>query len=231
MCGRYQNALEPAELVELYRIQAEAWGRPAKLPNWNVAPRQSVPVIVRDGEGRRAGVTMRWGFPPIWVAREGKDPFNAPPLVNAKGEEAAKKPTWSKALRERRCLVPSTGFYEWLTRDGERLPLWFRPAVGRTLTFAGVWGPFEWGEKAGWPCVAILTTAPNGDLAGVHDRMPVLLRPEDEDAWLEPGADVATFLHPAPDGTLSPVEVNRSLNSREAEGEGVLVADWVRGGG
>lgn len=228
MCGRYQLGLDPEELALLYRIQSEAWGRPAKLPNWNVAPRQSVPVIVRDAEGRRTGITMRWGFPPLWVAKDGKDPFDAPPLVNAKGEEAAKKPTWSRSLRERRCLVPSTGFYEWLTRDGERFPLWFRPSSGRTLTFAGVWAPFDWGEKKGWPCVAILTTTPNGEVASVHDRMPVVLSPEEEDAWLAPDADPAAFLHSAPDGTLAPVEANRALNRREAEGPGVVEADWAR---
>lgn len=228
MCGRYQNGLDPAELVELYRIQAEAWGRSAKLPNWNVAPRQSVPVVVRNAAGEREGITMRWGFPPLWVAKQGKDPFNAPPLVNAMAEEAASKPTWSKALRERRCLVPTTGFYEWLSRDGERYPLWFRPAQGRVLTLAGIWGPFDWGEKLGWPCVAILTTAPNDEVAPIHDRMPVVLSPEQEDAWLDPKADVASFLKSAPAGTLAPIEAGRALNKREAEGPEVVAGDWVR---
>lgn len=76
---------------------------------------------------------------------------------------------------------------------------------------------------------AILTTGPNADLAGVHDRMPVILRPDEEDAWLAPDADPAAFLKPAPDGTLVAVEANRALNSREAEGPGVVEADWSRG--
>ncbi len=229
MCGRYQNALDPAELALLYRVQREAWGRPAKLPNWNVAPRQSVPVVLREADGPRAVVTMRWGFPPLWVAKQGKEPFDAPPLVNAMAEEAAKKPTWSRALRERRCLVPTTGFYEWLTIGKDRFPLYFRPSIGRTLTLAGVWGAFDWGERKAWPCVAILTTRPNAEVAPVHDRMPVVLSPEAEDAWLDPASDPSAFLQSAPDGTLTPAEVSRALNSREAEGEGVMIADWVRG--
>lgn len=223
MCGRYQNALDPAELVELHRIQHEAWGRPAKLPNWNVAPRQSVPVIVRDAAGERAVVTMRWGFPPLWVARDGKDPFDAPPLVNAKAEEAAQKPTWKKALRERRCVVPTTGFYEWETVGGERRPLWFRPAHGRVLRLAGVWGAFDWGERKAWPCVAILTCAPSDDIAHVHDRMPVILPDEEaEAAWLAEGPPPMERCVPAPTGTLVAQRVSAALNSREAEGPGVL---------
>lgn len=226
MCGRYQNALEPAELVELHRIQREAWGRPSRLPSWNVAPRQSVPVIVRDTDGARAVVTMRWGFPPVWVARDGKDPFDAPPLVNAKVEEAAQKVTWKKPFRERRCVVPTTGFYEWQTIDGERRPLWFRPAHGRVLNLAGVWGPFDWGERKGWPCVAILTCAPSADIAHVHDRMPVILLDEPaEAAWLAEGPPPPGLCVPAPAGTLVAVPVSRAVNHREADGPELLVAD------
>ena len=228
MCGRYQQALDPAELVELYRIQREAWGRPPRAPAWNVAPRQSVPVIIRDETGQRVGVTMRWGFPPMWLAKQGKEPFDAPPLVNAMSEEAAKKPTWSKALRERRCLVPTTGFYEWLTIGKERFPLHFRPSSGKTLTLAGVWSPFDWGEKKGWPCMSILTTSPNALVAPVHNRMPVVLSDEAAERWLAPDADPGGFFGPGPDGALIATEANRALNSREAEGPEMVVADWVR---
>lgn len=240
MCGRYQQLLSPEELEVLYGLHRKAWGRDYKFPNYNVAPRQSVPVVVME-EGQRAGRTMRWGFPPQWVRAKGKDPFNAPPLVNAKAETALSKRTWADALEHRRCLVPTTGFYEWI-RQGKKalypflIKRWEPEQEGAdTLTLAGIWGPFAWGddpEKQAWPCMAILTASPPEEVSVVHDRCPLALRPADWDRWLDPSTpmdQVTAMLAPVADGELDLVEVSTALNDRRNNGPETMVADWDAG--
>jgi len=236
MCGRYQQLLPPEELARLYAVQREAWGRPYKWPNHNVAPRQSVPVIhLHDGE--RTARTMRWGFPPQWVRRQGKDPFNAPPLVNARAETAPDKRTWKAAVRTQRCLVPTTGFYEWIRRGRKALyPFHIaRPddeTEGSLLTLGGVWASFAWGDdpdKQDWPCMAILTAPPPAEVAPVHDRCPVVISPDDRDRWLDPDTpwdDVLAMMGAPDDGVLRLVEVSTKLNDRRSNGPELMVADW-----
>jgi putative SOS response-associated peptidase YedK len=229
MCGRYQLDMDLEELERLYLLHRRAWPRPPLLPRLNVAPRQSVPVVVRDESLGRVGVTMRWGFPPQWVRKSGKEPFDAPPLINTRGEEAASKPTWRRSLQERRCLVPSTGFYEWLGAGKGRRPIHLGRADGRPLTLAGVWGPFDWGEKKDWPCVAIVTCGPNGDVAPLHNRMPVVLDAAAQDSWLDPSsttAQVAELIAPAPDGLLRLQSAHTGLNHWSSEGPELREADW-----
>ncbi|MFZ5476504.1 MAG: SOS response-associated peptidase [Myxococcota bacterium] len=211
MAGRLCLDLTPEELALLYRIQKEAWPERAKLPRYNAAPRQALPVVTAE----RRVVAMRWGFPQPWKPK----PFDAPPLINAQSEGAAKKPVWAAPLRERRAIVPATGFYEWV---GDA-PLLFRRRDGRPMSLAAVWGAFDWGEKKGWPCVAVLTCSPNATVAPVHDRMPVIVEAADEDAWL--GGDYAALLRPAGDDVLIAVPASRRLNRVDAEGPDLLVPD------
>jgi putative SOS response-associated peptidase YedK len=229
MCGRYQLDLDLEALETLYALQRRAWPRPPVLPRLNVAPRQSVPVVVLDPAQGRVGRTMRWGFPPQWVRRQGKEPFDAPPLVNARGEDAADKPTWREALATRRCLVPSTGFYEWLGAGAGRRPVHIGAAGGGPLTFAGLWGAFDWGEKKDWPCMAIVTCTPNAEVATLHDRMPVVLDAEQQARWLDPAADpaeLAALLAPAPNGSLRLRAAHTALNHWSAEDPSLREADW-----
>lgn len=215
MAGRLQIALTPDELATLLRIQREAWPDRVKLPRYNVAPRQAVPVLRADGEL----VAMRWGFPQPWKPK----PFDAPPLINAKSEEAEGKATWKAPIRERRCVVPVTGFYEW---EAKERPLCFRRADRQPLLLAGVWGAFDWGEKLGWPCVSVLTCAPNATVAPVHDRMPVVLEQDALARWF--GDDWRGCLAPAAEGVLEAVPVSSRVNHIDQDDEGLLVADWAR---
>ncbi|MFN7144382.1 MAG: SOS response-associated peptidase, partial [Myxococcota bacterium] len=131
-----------------------------------------------------------------------------------------------KALRERRALVPCTGFYGWQGEGEARTSLLFRRRDGRPLSLAAVWGAFDWDERKGWPCVSVLTCAPNATVAPVHDRMPVIVPPEAEDAWL--AGDEAAYgalLCAADDDVLVAVPASRRLNRVDAEGPELLVAD------
>lgn len=258
MCGRYQLGMTWEELLEHYAavrrdldrgmfttpgeggpdrgalagIQHGGQATPLglTLPWYNQAPGQPSPAVFADPDGlvlRR----VRWGFPPLWLAGQGKDPWKERPLVNAKAEEAATKPTWRKAFAGRRCLVPTTGFYEWAKRGRERFPLHFGPPGGGILTLGGLWTAHERGEDPPLVCMSIVTTAANGTMAPVHDRMPVLLPRATWAAWLDPAtpADQVTALcAPAPDEALVAVEANTALNGWKAAGPEVMQADWSR---
>jgi putative SOS response-associated peptidase YedK len=224
--------MEWDELLSYYGLAAMEEPERWRGPRFNVAPCQSVPVIVNDPEaGGWRPVMMRWGFPPMWLAKQGKEPFNEKPLINAKSETALEKPTWRRALRQRRCLVPTTGFYEWIKVAGERYPLHLRPPDEGILTLAGVWDRFDWGERKGWPCMSILTTEPNQVVAEVHNRMPVLLAEEAWRRWTDPATDldeITSLLAPAPNEALALTEANTALNAWSVEGPELMAADWSR---
>ena len=230
MCGRYQLLLTWERLLELYGAEALLPQPPSDARVYNIAPTQPVAVVTSSGTDTTQLTAMRWGFPASWLARQGKDPFSRA-LINAKAEDAPRKRTWSAPLKHRRCLVPATGFYEWIRRGRERFPLLFKPREGELLSMAGIWSAFvKDGEEL--QCVALLTTRANATMAPVHDRMPVLLGRDQWSDWLALEADaplLAELMGPAPDDLLVASEVSTALNSWRGERPEVLVADWSRG--
>lgn len=228
MCGRYQLGMDWEQLQAHYRLVQEIFDGKYTLPWYNQAPGQPSPAIVA-GEAGLEHRTMRWGFPPLWVAKRGKDPWKERPLVNAKSEQARSKATWRKPFAQRRCLVPSTGFYEWVRRDKAKFPLHFCPADGGILTFGGIWTAFKRDDGLRM-CMSILTTGPGPEMAPVHDRSPVILARQDWDRWLSndtPPEEIDALCAPAPAGTLDAVEVNTAVNGWKASGPEVLEADWA----
>jgi len=235
MCGRSQLLVTVEDLFALYRIDpdpSDATLPLDSLPRWSVAPTQTIPAI-RGGDGRRLLCPMRWGYPMTWLARQGKDPWSRP-LINAKAEEAGRKRTWAASLRERRCVVPATAFYEWLRMGKKRFPVELSPSEGRLLHLAGIWQRFERNGEA-VDCVSLLTTAANDDVRPVHHRMPVLCTSMSAvDAWLDPALSsdaLSRLLEPARAGTLRLRPMHTRLNHWSAGGEGLRDADWVPGEG
>ena len=236
MCGRTQLLVTWDALVALYRIlpEPEPTGPTlplAVLPRWSVAPTQPIPGV-RFADGQRTLSYLRWGYPMMWLARKGKNPWGRP-LINAKAEEASDKRTWSASLRDRRCVVPATGFYEWVKSGKKRFPVELSPTEGQVMHIAGIWQTFE---KDGVPvdCVSLLTTAANPEASRVHDRMPVLLSEEGVAAWLDPSLDaagIAALTQPAPAGTLKLRPVSTKLNHWSASGDDMAEADWSPGDG
>jgi putative SOS response-associated peptidase YedK len=150
-----------------------------------------VPVVVSH-DGDRTVVPMRWGLLPPWY----KTPSGGPLLINARAEGIAEKPAFREAVRERRCLLPADGFYEWQGEKGAKLPYVIRPAAGGMIAFAGVW-------QAGQATCAIVTCAANAVLAPIHERMPVVIGTEDFGLWLgEAGKGASRLMVPAPDEAL-----------------------------
>jgi putative SOS response-associated peptidase YedK len=163
----------------------------------NVSPTEPVPVVV-SREGERHLVPMRWGLlPPFYRGANG-----GPLLINARAEGIATKPAFREAIRERRCLVPADGFYEWQGEKGRRVPYVVRPRGGGMMAFAGLWQ--DWRGPEGWiPTCAIVTCPANAALAPIHERMPVVVAPEDFALWLgEAGSGAARLMQPAPEEDL-----------------------------
>jgi putative SOS response-associated peptidase YedK len=222
MCGRYVIISTPEAIRKLFGYAEQ----PNFPPRYNVAPTQPIP-IVRLAEGKRSFALMRWGLLPSWV----KDPKTFPLLINARGESVLEKPAFRNAMRRRRCLVPTDGFYEWKAGDrrGPKQPHLIRAKrdageEAPPLAFAGLFETWTGPNGEELDTVAIVTTAANRTLSALHDRMPVFIAPDAFDIWLDCAnveAEVAAALiRPAAEDLLEayPVStaVNRVVNDSEA---------------
>ncbi len=215
MCGRFVITHPNDEMAQLFEA-APANDLP-EVPNYNVCPTNRVHVVVSE-EGRRLR-SMRWGFLPHWY----KTTSGGPLLINARSETIAEKPAFRAACRERRCLIPASGFYEW-TKDGDgnRLPWYIHRPDGGLIAFAGVWQDWERGDEAYTTC-AIVTTGANAPMSAIHHRMPVILAPEDWGLWLgEDGKGAAVVMRPAPDDALAFFRVDPKVNSNRAKGSDLI---------
>jgi putative SOS response-associated peptidase YedK len=207
MCGRYSLVESGEEIAARFLLDAV----PGALhPRYNIAPSQAV-LIVAGGEGRpRRAELARWGLLPAW-AREARLA-----QINARIETAAERRMFAGALRARRCLVPASSFFEWRRGPGARRPIRFAPAAGGLWAFAGIWEDWAPPGGPGVRTCAILTTAPNALVAPVHDRMPVILPPDLEAAWMAPGplpADVlAGAARPYPAERMTLHAVSTAVN-------------------
>ena len=215
MCGRMTMTHPDDAMARLF--QAAPANDLPDVPRYNICPTQAV-AVVTAGQGGRHLRPMRWGFVPHWY----KTPTDGPLLINARAETIAEKPAFRAAVRERRCLIAATGFYEW-TKDegGNRLPWYFVPRDGAPLVFAGIWQDWAQGEDRLTAC-AIVTTGASDWMAETHHREPVRLDPEDWARWLgETGEKAAPLMRPAPEGYYDRWRVDPRVNSNRATGEGL----------
>jgi putative SOS response-associated peptidase YedK len=183
MCGRYYRRSDKQKIAEAFHIaQVDDFA----LPPWdyNVAPTSHQPVIRHTKEtGERELVLMRWGL----VAHFAKSlaDFKGFSTINAQAESLTSKAVWRIPFQRRRCLVPADGFYEWKKLDAKtRQPYAFSMANGEPFAFAGLWDAWKDREGNWLQSYSIVTTTPNELTAGVHDRMPVILKPADYTRWL-----------------------------------------------
>lgn len=178
MCGRFARRYpDPAPFPEY------AAGWPQVPPRWNIAPSEEVIVLREDAAGPRAELA-RWGLRPKWLKDASKQ------QINARSETAAEKPFFRDAFRRTRCLLVADGWYEWRPEVSEgaprKQPYFFHRLDDQPFTIAGLWTAWS-DEQGAHPTCAILTVAPNALAAKVHDRMPVLIAPDDRHRWLDPG--------------------------------------------
>jgi putative SOS response-associated peptidase YedK len=195
MCGRYRLTSKERYIAEHFGLDQNEvhW-----TPRYNIAPTQEAAIVRQDRkQPKRKFSLMRWGLVPSWA----KDISIGFKTINAMCETAAEKAAFREAMRKRRCLVPADGFYEWqkLSKK-EKQPYNIGMADDSLFAFAGLWE--RWSDPAGTALnsFTILTTDANSLVSGIHDRMPVIVKPEDYDLWLDPGmtdpAGVADLLKP-----------------------------------
>jgi len=217
-CGRYKLTTPTGVIVEDFNIRA---GRPNLRARYNIAPGQTAPVV-RLGPSGRQLATLRWGLIPSWA----KDAKMNAATINARAETVQEKPAFRDALKQRRCLVPADGFYEWKTEAGDRKqPYMFACKDAGLMAFAGLWERWEQGGEVVESFTIVVTKA-NEVVGAIHDRMPVILAPEHFDQWLDteryPPADVAALLTPFSAAAMKAEPVSINLNNVANEGPELL---------
>src|ERR1700759_4246795 len=207
MCGRFVITSPPAAIRQVFGYAEQ----PNLPPRHNIAPTQPVPGVVID-KGTRRFQLMRWGLIPSWV----KDPRKMTLMINARAETVQHKPAFKNAMRRRRCLIPADGYYEWQAVAARKRPLFIYRRDGGLFGLAGLaetWiGPN--GEEL--DTVAVVTVPASRDLAVLHPRVPVTIRPDDFARWLDcssdDAADARALLVPPEEGEFTWHEVSTRAN-------------------
>jgi len=171
MCGRYTIYTKAEALEE--RFDAVIDEHIKYSPHFNAAPSQNLPAIFSDEPG--VIKTGQWGFTPSWA----KDNPKISPQINARSETASEKPMFRSAIKKKRCMILTDGFYEWDRVGEKKIPNYIRLKSHEPFAMAGIWAGDD--NKS----FAILTTGANKLISKIHKRMPVILKKEDEDYWLE----------------------------------------------
>lgn len=213
MCGRFSQRSPSKKIAKKFEVEEV----PPLFERYNVSPAQAVLAVRESSEGREA-TFLKWGLVPRWA----DDPSIGNKLINARSETVAEKPSFREAFVRRRCLVPAEGFYEWSRHGGGRKqPLYFHMRDGEPFAIAGLWERWERGDEPLETCT-LLTTEANELLAPHHDRMPVIIRPEEYEVWLDAGvrsADLTrTLLRPYPHEEMSVYAVSLLVNNPANEG-------------
>ena len=217
MCGRIVITTPMEALAALFDAMPDN-----DLPGgerFNVCPTQPV-AVVTSADGMRRLRPMRWGFVPAWY----KTPTDGPLLINARAETVAEKPAFRTAVRERRCLIPVSGFYEWSPGDGgARLPWYITRADRGVMALGGVWQLWEKDGQALATC-AVVSTEAGPQMAAVHNREPVIVDPADWPLWLgEAGKGAARLMKNREPGALAMHRVDPKVNSNRASGADLIL--------
>lgn len=202
MCGRYTLIATSEELARHFEVK-----QPEFLPaRYNIAPSQTIPAIAQE-ENRRRLKLMRWGLIPRWV--KDLEAWKAN-LINARAESVNSKPSFKTAFRQRRCLIPATGFYEWSNKQ----PYYFHLKDNRLFAFAGLWDSWQHKPTKAIASCTIITTTANSLTAKIHHRMPVILAPDDYQTWLDGDEDEAQkLLQPYTESAMELRQVSKLVNN------------------
>ena len=214
MCGRYTLHQKAENIAKRYGVTDVS----ANIrENYNVAPGQLMPVITESNTGKRELQIMKWGFMPAWA----KDPNMGYKLINARDDGIFDKPMWRSVILKKRCIIPADGFYEWkkttIGKKVEKQPFYIHPKQIELFSFAGIWETWKDVEGIEHKTYSIITTEPNCEMASVHNRMPVILHPEDEASWLDSTkvtrSSIEPLLRPFEDDGLELYEVSSDVNA------------------
>ncbi len=182
-------------------------------PHYNIAPTQKIPVIYKDKNQENRIEFMRWGLVPYWA----KDPMIGYKMINARAETLTQKPSFKHLFKSKRCLVPSSGFYEWKRIDKRKVPYYIGIKNSKIFSFAGLYD--NWKDSVGneLKTFTIITTNSNNTLKPIHNRMPVILEREFEEDWLDVKThdfdSLKQMLKPYPDDKMIAYAVSTEVNN------------------
>ncbi len=227
MCGRFARHRDRKSYARALGVPVEGLpdDAPAWKPAYNVCPGTEIPIVRQLPGGHASFARLLWGLVPNWA----KDPKAGNRHVNARAETAAEKPSFRRLLQNRRCLVPADAYYEWKAVPGGKAPYCFRRVDGAPFFFAALWDAWQsFDGMQELETFVTFTVAPNRLAARVHERMPVIVRPEDHAAWLDPSlrdtSRIAHVLATYPDGELAAYPVDPAVSRPAASGAGLIEA-------
>jgi putative SOS response-associated peptidase YedK len=215
MCGRYSLATpNPAEVRARFPV-----GEGVEIRRrYNVAPGDEVLAVTADRDGQPRGDALRWGLVPSWA----RSPDTGLKMINARVETVAERPAYRRAFERFRCLIVADGFYEWRRVPGlAKQAFHITRCDGGLFAFAGLWSIWHRGDGGTLRTCTILTTAANGAIATLHDRMPIILAPETERAWLDPTTrpqELASVLSGLAEGDTALRAVGPAVNDARYDG-------------
>lgn len=215
MCGRYVLKQTPARLKEYFDLDEVT----DFAPHYNIPPGTDIPVIRQSPEGKRVLHLLRWGLVPHWA----KDVSIGSKLNNARGETVAEKPSFRDAFRRRRCIIPADGFYEWKSEGRVKQPYYISLKSGEPLGMGGLWESWRGPDGEILRTACIITTGPNAVMTPIHDRMPVILRREDWQAWLTaPAEGIQDMVGPYADEPMQAWPVGRRVSKTVDDDAGLI---------
>ena len=217
MCGRITGTFEFSDIRVRWNLDSDL---PKYTPRFNIAPEQTspaIPVIVRHKGGNECRL-MHWGLIPSWA----KDPTIGNRMINARAESLSEKPAFKHLVGQRRCIIPADGFYEWRKEGRRKVPMWVYLKNRQAFGLAGLWDVWRRPDGGKVESFTIITTEPNELVRPIHDRMPVILRPEDEEQWLDASRTLfvkaKSLLKPYPEELMDAHDVSPIVNSAKYDG-------------
>lgn len=205
MCGRFAIYSSVQSIIEYANILNHLGNIK---PNFNAAPSQMLPVIIKKNKGNWLDL-FHWGLVPFWA----NDPKIGNKMINSRAETITQKPTFRNAIKRRRCLIPANGFYEW--KKPEKKPYWIHLKKRELFCFAGIWEHWHGSDGTEIYSFSIITTQPNETMIPIHRRMPVILPRENEQLWLNPNTpqeDLLPLLKPSQE-EMETYEVSQDVGS------------------
>lgn len=218
MCGRYTFTFEASTLAEAFDLVPPGFDI---VSGHNIAPGQYI-IIVRPEKGHRVPDVAFWGLVPGWV----KDPNTFSKPFNARAETLLEKPSFRTAFKRKRCIIPATGFYEWKVDGKEKQPFYIHPSDGELFAFAGLMQDWQGPNGEVMVSACIITTEPNELMAGIHNRMPVILPKETWNLWLDPAAqvrEVQPLLVPLPADCMAAHPVGKAVGNTRNDGPDLIL--------
>lgn len=213
MCGRFAFYSPDEATASLFGVSGDF----SVEARYNIAPTQDIAAVRHDADRRREAVLLRWGLVPFWA----KDAAIGSRMINARAETVAEKPAYRAAYRQRRCIVPADGFYEWRTTDDGKKPYYITLASGEPFAFLGLWE--SWQDKRSGDrleTATLITAAANDFMTSLHHRMPLVLHADATEAWLAGGDSAQALADRMP--RLRAWPVSRRVNNARNEGPDLI---------